>query len=123
MTWYIEQQDEYPKIIADFEAKKQFEAEMTRVAKDKTELEQAFLRGKTEWEQEKLKMTGEMVKLRRAAQITVSLIEQILKQKGPEPQLYNLNIPTVACQTPSRVKIVPMGVARYGENFIKRLLP
>jgi DNA repair exonuclease SbcCD ATPase subunit len=49
--------------------KEQFEVELNRVAKEKTELEQAFLRGKTEWEQEKLKMAGEMVKLRRAAQI------------------------------------------------------
>jgi chromosome segregation ATPase len=49
--------------------KEQFELELNRVAKEKTDLEQAFLRGKTEWEQEKLKMTGEMVKLRRAAQI------------------------------------------------------
>ncbi len=49
--------------------KEQFEMELNRVAKEKTEIEQAFLRGKTEWEQEKLKMTGEMVKLRRAAQI------------------------------------------------------
>ena len=49
--------------------KEQFEAELNRVTKEKTELEQALLRGKTEWEQEKLKMAGEMVKLRRAAQI------------------------------------------------------
>jgi DNA repair exonuclease SbcCD ATPase subunit len=49
--------------------KEQFELELNRVAKEKTELEQAFLRAKTEWEQEKLKMAGEMVKLRRAAQI------------------------------------------------------
>jgi DNA repair exonuclease SbcCD ATPase subunit len=49
--------------------KEQFEVELSRVAKEKTELEQAYLRAKTEWEQEKLKMTGEMVKLRRAAQI------------------------------------------------------
>ena len=49
--------------------KDQFEAELNRVAKERTEIEQAFLRGKTEWEQEKLKMTGELVKLRRAAQI------------------------------------------------------
>jgi chromosome segregation ATPase len=50
-------------------AKEEFELELNRVAKEKTELEQAFLRAKTQWEQEKLKMTGEMVKLRRAAQI------------------------------------------------------
>ena len=49
--------------------KEQFEAEMDRVAKEKTEVEQAFLRARTEWEQSNLKMTGEMVKLRRAAQI------------------------------------------------------
>jgi hypothetical protein len=37
--------------------------------REKTELEQAYLRAKTEWEQEKLKMTVKLVKLRRAAQI------------------------------------------------------
>src|SRR5262249_52868216 len=42
--------------------KEQFEVELNRVSKEKTELEQAYLRAKTEWEQEKLKMTGEMVK-------------------------------------------------------------
>src|SRR5439155_13874561 len=47
---------------------------------------------------------NEHANFRRAAQITVVVIEQILTQKCPEPQLYNLNIPTVACQTPSRVK-------------------
>jgi 5'-nucleotidase len=66
---------------------------------------------------------NEHANFRRAAQIAASIIEQILKQKGPEPQLYNLNIPTVACQAPSSVKIVPMGVARYGEHFIKRKDP
>jgi hypothetical protein len=49
--------------------KEQFEAELDRVAKQKTEVEQAFLRARTEWEQNRLKLTGEMVKLRRAAQI------------------------------------------------------
>jgi chromosome segregation ATPase len=49
--------------------KEQFEVQLNRVATEKTELEQAFLRAKTDWEQEKLKMTSEMVKLRRAAQI------------------------------------------------------
>jgi len=59
----------------------------------------------------------------RAAQIATSIIEQILAQKGPDSQLYNLNIPTIACQKPSPVKIVPMGVSRYGEQFIKRTDP
>ena len=61
--------------------KEQFEAELNRVAKEKTDIEQAFLRKKTEWEQEKLKMTGEMVKLRRAAQI---MGRPIPKENAPE---------------------------------------
>jgi chromosome segregation ATPase len=61
--------------------KEQFEVELTKVTKEKTELEQAFLRAKTEWEQEKLKMTGEMVKLRRAAQI---FGKPVPKEDAPE---------------------------------------
>jgi hypothetical protein len=61
--------------------KEQFEVELSRVAKEKTELEQAFLRAKTEWEQEKLKMTGEAVKLRRAAQI---MGRPVPKEEAPE---------------------------------------
>ena len=61
--------------------KEQFEVELNRVAKEKTEIEQAFLRAKTEWEQEKLKMAGEMVKLRRAAQI---MGRPIPKEDTPE---------------------------------------
>jgi DNA repair exonuclease SbcCD ATPase subunit len=49
--------------------KEQFELELKQIVREKTEIEQAYLRAKTEWEQEKLKMTGEVVKLRRAAQI------------------------------------------------------
>jgi hypothetical protein len=61
--------------------KEQFEVQLNRVAKEKTELEQAFLRAKTEWEQEKLKMTGEMVKLRRAAQIMAGRFRKTMRQK------------------------------------------
>jgi chromosome segregation ATPase len=61
--------------------KDQFEAELSRVAKEKTEIEQSFLRAKTEWEQEKLKMAGEMVKLRRNAQ---AMGRPILKDDIPE---------------------------------------
>ncbi len=58
-----------------------------------------------------------------AAAIGRSIIEQTLKRKGPEPQLYNVNIPTVATARPKGVRIVPMGIARYGEDFIKRKDP
>jgi 5'-nucleotidase len=66
---------------------------------------------------------NEHANYRRAAAIARGIIEQILEQKGPQPQLYNLNIPTSACDKPTEVKIVPMGVSRYGEHFIKRTDP
>jgi chromosome segregation ATPase len=61
--------------------KEQFEVELSRAAREKTEVEQAFLRAKTQWEQEKLKMTSEMVKLRRAAQI---MGRPVPKEDAPE---------------------------------------
>jgi 5'-nucleotidase len=66
---------------------------------------------------------NEHANYRRAATISRGIIEQILAQKGPGPQLYNLNIPTAACAGPSEVRVVPMGVSRYGEQFIKRTDP
>lgn len=65
----------------------------------------------------------------RAAIIARHVIEQILARKGPAPQLYNLNIPLAALSpTPGsenqrRVRVVPMGVARYGEGFERRVDP
>lgn len=62
-----------------------------------------------------------------AAKIAVPIIEQILKQNF-EPSLYNINVPTAAVDlyksggTP-QLKIVPMGVERYGEHFICRQDP
>jgi 5'-nucleotidase len=65
----------------------------------------------------------EQAQFQRAARFAHSVIEQILAQKGSEPQLYNLNIPTAAMNGQPRVCVVPMGVARYGEHFIKRKDP
>ncbi|MEX2173955.1 MAG: 5'/3'-nucleotidase SurE [Pirellulaceae bacterium] len=59
----------------------------------------------------------------RAAEISRSVIEQILRLKSPGPQLYNLNIPTAAIDQPRGICVVPMGVSRYGEQFIKRTDP
>src|SRR6516225_823646 len=61
--------------------KDQFEAELARVSREKRELEQAFLRGRTEWEQEKLKLTGDLVKVKRTAQI---MGKPIPKDEAPE---------------------------------------
>lgn len=63
-----------------------------------------------------------------AGAIAVELIEQILAQKSPEPQLFNINIPTVATEKLRRgelveVHTVPMGVERYGEHYIRRQDP
>ena len=65
----------------------------------------------------------EQAEFDKAAAIAVRIIQRILEQKGPEPQLYNLNIPTQAIHGPLQVKTVPMGIFRYGEKFEKRVDP
>lgn len=62
----------------------------------------------------------------RAAEMARQIISQILEHKSSSPRLYNLNIPTPATKLPpgeAELRIVPMGVARYGEHFIKRKDP
>lgn len=59
----------------------------------------------------------------KAACICRNIITQVLARKGTEPNLYNINIPTVAVDNPGEVRVVPMGVSRYGEQFIKRKDP
>ncbi len=62
----------------------------------------------------------------RAAEMARQIISQILEHKSNSPRLYNLNIPTPATKLPpgkAELKIVPMGVVRYGEHFIKRKDP
>lgn len=58
-----------------------------------------------------------------AAKLARRVIEQILEHKGIESQLFNLNIPTAALNNPTAVKVVPMGVERYGEAYEKRTDP
>lgn len=59
----------------------------------------------------------------KAARIAASIIEQVLESKGPEPQLYNMNIPTTALAGTPEVRTVPMDVALYGEHYEKRTDP
>lgn len=59
----------------------------------------------------------------QAARLARGVIQQILAQKGSEPQLYNLNIPKRACEQSTELRVVPMGVSRYGEHFLKRKDP
>ncbi len=62
----------------------------------------------------------EHARYEQAAQIAVALIEQILKQKGNQPQLYNLNLPVSALDQPAKVRVLPMAIAPWGESFEKR---
>jgi 5'-nucleotidase len=59
----------------------------------------------------------------RAAPLARGVIEQLLERQGPQANLYNLNIPIEALTNPRGLKVVPMGVARYGEEFEKRTDP
>lgn len=59
----------------------------------------------------------------RAARLACNIIRQILEKGAPEPQLYNLNIPTAALESTPKVSIVPMDVTSYGDKFQKRTDP
>jgi 5'-nucleotidase len=51
------------------------------------------------------------------------VIEQLLEHRGDQPQLYNLNIPTIALENGGHLRVVPMGLERYGEQYEKRIDP
>ena len=55
----------------------------------------------------------------RAAELACQVIEQLLAQQDAPARLYNLNIPLVAVEGSPELRVVPMAVARYGENFMK----
>ena len=65
----------------------------------------------------------EHAQFEKAAILSSGIIQQILSHDVPTVQLYNLNIPTRAVDDPAEVRIVPMGVARHGEHFIRRQDP
>jgi 5'-nucleotidase len=60
----------------------------------------------------------------RAAQLAVSLVEQILAREDAQSwPLYNINIPTVALERPAEVRVVPMATARWPADFDRRVDP
>ena len=59
----------------------------------------------------------------KAAALACRVIEQLLARKGPEPQLYNMNIPIAALDGTPEVAVVPMNVIRYGDSYEKRADP
>lgn len=59
----------------------------------------------------------------KAADVAGQVIGQILDKKGPEPQLYNVNIPTAALSGRPRIRVVPMDVRHYDDQYEKRTDP
>jgi 5'-nucleotidase len=67
---------------------------------------------------------SEHAQVDRAAALARQVIEQILAHKETGPQLYNLNIPIAALEPGAReLRVVPMGLARSGEQYEKRVDP
>lgn len=58
-----------------------------------------------------------------AARNTVRVLERILAQAPPAGSLFNVNLPSHARGEPKGVRVVPMGVGRYGESFERRKDP
>jgi 5'-nucleotidase len=59
----------------------------------------------------------------RSARQALGLIEQLLERKNGPAQLWNINFPETTPQGPQGVKVLPMGVHRYGECMEKRSDP
>ncbi|HUS38109.1 MAG: 5'/3'-nucleotidase SurE [Pirellulales bacterium] len=59
----------------------------------------------------------------KAARLAARVIRRLLDHKDDEPHLYNLNIPTQALEGNCELRVVPMCVQRYGEQFEKRIDP
>ena len=59
----------------------------------------------------------------QAARLACRVIEQTIAQKGPEPQLYNMNIPQAALCGSPQISTVPMDVILHHDRFEKRFDP
>ena len=58
-----------------------------------------------------------------AARNAARVIERILAQAPPAGSLFNVNLPAHSRGEPKGVRVVPMGVGRYGESFERRQDP
>ena len=59
----------------------------------------------------------------RAARQGVRVIERILAHNPQPGTLFNVNLPSSARGEPKGVRVVPMGIGRYGEGFERRRDP
>lgn len=67
--------------------------------------------------------SAEPPRFERAAPLAANVIQQIVERQESLPQLYNLNIPKQALSETRGLKVVPMGVAHYGDEFERRIDP
>ena len=58
-----------------------------------------------------------------AAVIARNVIGGIVERQESRGCLFNLNVPTAATESPSEVKVVPMGLEHYGRRYEKRTDP
>lgn len=58
-----------------------------------------------------------------AAEIAADVIAEVLRRSPTPGSLYNLNIPTRALRGKRELRVVPMGTARYGEAYERRVDP
>jgi 5'/3'-nucleotidase len=58
-----------------------------------------------------------------AAKQAMRVIEKILAHKPPNGSLFNVNLPAHSRGEPKGVRVVPMGLGRYGEGFERRQDP
>lgn len=59
----------------------------------------------------------------RAAEIACGVIAKIVSREEVSQKLFNLNIPTAATRRDHDLKVVPMGLAQYGNRYEKRADP
>jgi 5'-nucleotidase len=59
----------------------------------------------------------------RAAEIALDVIGGLLERGPARGSLFNVNIPTRALRGSPQLRVVPMGVYRYGETFERRIDP
>lgn len=59
----------------------------------------------------------------RAARMGVGVIEQIMANRPAQGSLFNVNLPSHVRGEPKGIKVVPMGMGRYGEGFEQRKDP